>query len=113
MWTVNRRLSLYSEPVVLALAGALFPATLLYSFLSLFFCLHSDYFSSVYPLLFSVVTLCASVHSLQAKFFQPEGDHLTLLAVYEQWKTNKFSVPWCKENFVQVRGSVWCTERGR
>lgn len=32
----------------------------------------------------------------KAKFFQPEGDHLTLLAVYEQWKANKFSVPWCK-----------------
>ena len=47
-----------------------------------------------------------SVHILppSSQFFQPEGDHLTLLAVYEQWKTNKFSVPWCKEMFVQVRG---------
>ena len=26
---------------------------------------------------------------------QPEGDHLTLLAVYEAWKHNKFSNPWC------------------
>ncbi|EFJ49720.1 hypothetical protein VOLCADRAFT_104170 [Volvox carteri f. nagariensis] len=39
----------------------------------------------------------------KAKFYQPEGDHLTLLAVYEQWKANKFSVPWCKENFIQDR----------
>ena len=39
----------------------------------------------------------------KAKFFQPEGDHLTLLAVYNSWKNNKFSNPWCFENFVQAR----------
>jgi len=39
----------------------------------------------------------------KAKFFQPEGDHLTLLAVYEGWKNSKFSNPWCFENFVQAR----------
>eukprot|EP00967_Tisochrysis_lutea_P019090 scaffold21680_cov14-Tisochrysis_lutea.AAC.1 len=43
----------------------------------------------------------AQADQKKAKFFQPEGDHLTLLAVYEQWKSNKFSVPWCKENYVQ------------
>merc|ERR1711908_268182 len=37
------------------------------------------------------------------KFFQPEGDHLTLLAEYEAWKNNKFSNPWCYENFIQSR----------
>uniref|UniRef100_A0A7S3QLZ2 RNA helicase n=2 Tax=Dunaliella TaxID=3044 RepID=A0A7S3QLZ2_DUNTE len=45
----------------------------------------------------------AQADQKKAKFFQPEGDHLTLLAVYEQWKSNKFSVPWCKENYVQDR----------
>lgn len=45
----------------------------------------------------------AQADQKKAKFFQPEGDHLTLLAVYEQWKANKFSVPWCKEMFVQDR----------
>jgi len=39
----------------------------------------------------------------KAKFHQPEGDHLTLLAVYNSWKNHKFSHPWCYENFVQVR----------
>ena len=39
----------------------------------------------------------------KAKFNQPEGDHLTLLAVYNAWKTNKFSSAWCYENFVQMR----------
>eukprot|EP00803_Ostreobium_quekettii_P000314 evm.model.scf_193.5 EVM.evm.TU.scf_193.5 scf_193:32945-51100(-) len=39
----------------------------------------------------------------RAKFFQPEGDHLTLLAVYQAWKDNKFSNPWCYENFIQAR----------
>eukprot|EP01132_Coremiostelium_polycephalum_P003060 gene3060-3828_t len=39
----------------------------------------------------------------RAKFLQPEGDHLTLLNVYEGWKRNKFSNPWCYENFIQAR----------
>ncbi|XP_063696114.1 ATP-dependent RNA helicase DHX8 [Culicoides brevitarsis] len=39
----------------------------------------------------------------KAKFNQQEGDHLTLLAVYNSWKNNKFSTPWCYENFVQNR----------
>jgi ATP-dependent RNA helicase DHX8/PRP22 len=30
----------------------------------------------------------------KAKFNQAEGDHLTLLAVYEAWKASKFSNPW-------------------
>lgn len=39
----------------------------------------------------------------KAKFNQSEGDHLTLLAVYNSWKNNKFSNAWCYENFVQIR----------
>ncbi|KAK6621404.1 hypothetical protein RUM43_011710 [Polyplax serrata] len=39
----------------------------------------------------------------KAKFNQMEGDHLTLLAVYNSWKNNKFSNAWCYENFVQIR----------
>jgi ATP-dependent RNA helicase DHX8/PRP22 len=39
----------------------------------------------------------------KAKFHQPEGDHLTLLAVYDAWKRNRFSNPWCYENFIQSR----------
>ena len=39
----------------------------------------------------------------KSKFHQPEGDHLTLLAVYNSWKIHHFSQPWCYENFVQIR----------
>jgi len=39
----------------------------------------------------------------KAKFHQPEGDHLTMLAVYDGWKASKFSNPWCYENFIQAR----------
>ena len=39
----------------------------------------------------------------KAKFHQPEGDHLTLLAVYNAWKNNNFSSHWCYENFLQAR----------
>ena len=39
----------------------------------------------------------------KAKFFQPEGDHLTLLAVYNGWAASKFSMPWCMDNYIQGR----------
>ncbi|KAF5366929.1 hypothetical protein D9757_010847 [Collybiopsis confluens] len=41
--------------------------------------------------------------SKKAKFHQPEGDHLTLLMVYNGWKNANFSNPWCYENFIQAR----------
>ena len=41
--------------------------------------------------------------SKRSKFFQPEGDHLTSLAVYQAWTNSKFSNPWCFENFIQAR----------
>ena len=43
------------------------------------------------------VTLSLTHLALQAKFHQPEGDLLTLLAVYNGWKGSKFSNPWCYE----------------
>ncbi|KRY14300.1 putative pre-mRNA-splicing factor ATP-dependent RNA helicase mog-5 [Trichinella patagoniensis] len=39
----------------------------------------------------------------KSKFHQPEGDHLTLLAVYNSWKNHRYSHSWCYENFVQIR----------
>ncbi|KAJ0881939.1 putative RNA helicase [Helianthus annuus] len=45
----------------------------------------------------------AQADQKKAKFFQPEGDHLTLLTVYEAWKAKSFSGPWCFENFIQAR----------
>jgi len=39
----------------------------------------------------------------KAQFHQPEGDHITLLEVYKSWQNNRFSNPWCFENFVQAR----------
>ncbi|RCH87471.1 DEAH-box ATP-dependent RNA helicase prp22, partial [Rhizopus stolonifer] len=45
----------------------------------------------------------AQADQKKAKFHQPEGDHLTLLTVYNGWKNSKFSTPWCFENFIQQR----------
>ncbi|KAH9964170.1 P-loop containing nucleoside triphosphate hydrolase protein [Russula dissimulans] len=45
----------------------------------------------------------AQADSKKAKFHQAEGDHLTLLAVYNGWKASNFSNPWCYENFIQAR----------
>jgi ATP-dependent RNA helicase DHX8/PRP22 len=39
----------------------------------------------------------------KSKFHQPEGDHLTLLTVYNAWKDSKFSSGWCHENYIQAR----------
>nr|XP_051200232.1 probable pre-mRNA-splicing factor ATP-dependent RNA helicase DEAH5 [Lolium perenne] len=38
----------------------------------------------------------------RGNFFQPEGDHITLLTVYQAWKAKQFSGPWCVENFLQI-----------
>jgi ATP-dependent RNA helicase DHX8/PRP22 len=38
-----------------------------------------------------------------AKFHQPEGDHLTMLCVYEGWKESGFANAWCFENFFHSR----------
>ena len=45
----------------------------------------------------------AQADARKNKFFQAEGDHLTLLSVYEAWKSQGFSEPWCYENFLQAR----------
>ena len=42
----------------------------------------------------------------KAKFNHPDGDHLSLLNVYEAWAASKFSNPWCFENFIQVCMSI-------
>mmetsp|Transcript_15866 Transcript_15866/g.35547 ORF Transcript_15866/g.35547 Transcript_15866/m.35547 type:complete len:1098 (-) Transcript_15866:65-3358(-) len=39
----------------------------------------------------------------KARFHQPEGDHCTLLEVYKGWAHNRFSNPWCYDNFIQAR----------
>lgn len=39
----------------------------------------------------------------KAKFHDPHGDHLTLLNVYNSWRNNGYSNPWCFENFIQAR----------
>ncbi|GAA5853306.1 hypothetical protein JCM8547_000279 [Rhodosporidiobolus lusitaniae] len=45
----------------------------------------------------------AQADAKKAKFHQPEGDHLTLLTVYNGWAASKFSNPWCSENYIQGR----------
>jgi ATP-dependent RNA helicase DHX8/PRP22 len=39
----------------------------------------------------------------RSKFNHHDGDHLTLLNVYEMWKANKCSNAWCYDNFIQAR----------
>lgn len=45
----------------------------------------------------------AQADQKKAKFHQPEGDHLTLLTVYNGWKGSKFSSAWCFDNYIQAR----------
>lgn len=37
----------------------------------------------------------------------PESDHLTLLHVYQQWKTNGYRADWCNQHFLQVCHSIY------
>ncbi|KAJ2500912.1 Pre-mRNA-splicing factor ATP-dependent RNA helicase PRP16 [Coemansia sp. RSA 1972] len=37
------------------------------------------------------------------KFFVPESDHLTLLNVYNQWKSNGYRDAWCARHFVHAK----------
>ncbi|RMZ79375.1 hypothetical protein DV738_g3348, partial [Chaetothyriales sp. CBS 135597] len=37
------------------------------------------------------------------KFFVPESDHLTLLHVYTQWKSNGYSDSWCTRHFLHPK----------
>lgn len=37
------------------------------------------------------------------KFYVPESDHLTLLHVYNQWKTNRYSDAWCARHFLHAK----------
>merc|ERR1712129_234164 len=39
----------------------------------------------------------------RAHFFEANGDHITLLGVFEKWKEVKYSNPWCVHNFIQSR----------
>jgi ATP-dependent RNA helicase DHX8/PRP22 len=39
----------------------------------------------------------------KAKFNQAEGDHITLLVVYQEWAKSAYSSPWCHERFIQSR----------
>lgn len=39
----------------------------------------------------------------KSHFNHPDGDHLTLLNVYEAWENNNYSPGWCHENFIQLR----------
>ncbi|CAI7655352.1 unnamed protein product [Penicillium manginii] len=41
--------------------------------------------------------------SAREKFFVPESDHLTLLHVYSQWKSNGFSDAWCTRHFLHAK----------
>ena len=39
----------------------------------------------------------------KARFNQQEGDHCTLLTVYNEWKENGYSDSWCRDNFISSK----------
>eukprot|EP00753_Platysulcus_tardus_P021793 PLAT9128.1.p1 GENE.PLAT9128.1~~PLAT9128.1.p1 ORF type:complete len:298 (-),score=182.02 PLAT9128.1:260-1081(-) len=45
----------------------------------------------------------AAADAAKARFHQAEGDHMTLLHVYQTWVNNRCSNPWCFEHFIQAR----------
>jgi len=82
--------------------------------------------SETYGCTEEVITICAMLSVAGALFYRPKakavladaaraafarasagrgggGDHLALLACYNQWRDSGHSTQWCYENFVQVR----------
>jgi len=45
----------------------------------------------------------AESDAAREKFFVPESDHLTLLNVYNQWKSNVFSADWANEHYIHIK----------
>ena len=51
--------------------------------------------------------------SKKAKFHQPDGDHLTILTVYNGWKASQFLNPWCSyHNILHEKSRYWENEFG-
>eukprot|EP01104_Vermistella_antarctica_P019886 TRINITY_DN811_c0_g3_i1.p1 TRINITY_DN811_c0_g3~~TRINITY_DN811_c0_g3_i1.p1 ORF type:complete len:1118 (-),score=403.09 TRINITY_DN811_c0_g3_i1:68-3421(-) len=46
-----------------------------------------------------------AIHAENARqnFNHAQGDHMTLMNVYDQWKDSNYSIQWCFENFIQHR----------
>ncbi|KAJ3025529.1 UNVERIFIED_CONTAM: putative pre-mRNA-splicing factor ATP-dependent RNA helicase dhx16 [Siphonaria sp. JEL0065] len=46
-----------------------------------------------------------AVQAEQARknFFRPGGDHITMLAIWNAWMETNYSIPWCRENYIQHR----------
>jgi len=42
----------------------------------------------------------------RCRFFHPDGDHLTLLNVYESWRDEGYSTSWCHVNFLMARALI-------
>ncbi|KAJ7279426.1 ATP-dependent RNA helicase [Mycena rebaudengoi] len=51
----------------------------------------------------SIIAMLFVQADLKAQFHQPEGDLLTLLAVYNGWKEANFSDTWCDKNFIRAQ----------
>eukprot|EP01080_Neovahlkampfia_damariscottae_P007206 gene7206-11522_t len=41
--------------------------------------------------------------SVREKFFIPESDHLTLLNIYQQWRSHNYSAEWCSDHFLHFK----------
>lgn len=41
-----------------------------------------------------------------SQFYNPLGDHLTLLRVYEEWEDTDYDSQWCFENFLQYKSLI-------
>ncbi|KAJ6646953.1 ATP-dependent RNA helicase DHX8 [Pseudolycoriella hygida] len=43
------------------------------------------------------------IEQIKQRFFAPEGDHLTFLAICNEWTDSNYDENWCTENFIQYR----------
>uniref|UniRef100_A0A162AL54 RNA helicase n=1 Tax=Daucus carota subsp. sativus TaxID=79200 RepID=A0A162AL54_DAUCS len=59
---------------------------------------------SVPSVFFSPKDRAEESDAAREKFFVPESDHLTLLNVYQQWKSNSYRGDWCNDHYLHSKG---------
>ncbi|XP_060704239.1 ATP-dependent RNA helicase DHX33-like [Hemiscyllium ocellatum] len=65
---------------------------------------------SVDSVLYNPHTKREEAHSVRKRFISSEGDHMTLLNIYQAFKNVGGHKEWCRENFVNGRNMAMVTE---
>ena len=102
---LGRRMSEYpldpSLSVVLLASHALYCASEALTILSL---LNSD------ELFYRPKARAAEADACHLRFHRPDGDHLTMLRIYNLWSSRNYDRSWCRSNFLNYRSLMYAKD---